>query len=228
MHSALCVPIQLLRVLDITTKETIPADRLGGAGGAPCLRHMRLACPREVPWPSLPFGAARLVSLDIEGFPTFLPHATLEKMLTALAMMPPLERLVLRAKMDSTDAAVAFEQLRHIEVGGMSIVGARQLFDHLALPAVVIIRCNVHETGIPDEVQALSQHVVAVKGRTGPLSCIHVLSREGNSGQITVRVTAWRDVDAQQQPAMDLSFERFNMHRAERFGRDSDWIAFLS
>ncbi|KAI0038598.1 hypothetical protein FA95DRAFT_1600078 [Auriscalpium vulgare] len=214
MHPALCTPMPLLRTLDLSSILQFPANLLGGAS-TPCLRHLGLACPGKLPWPSLPFAAAHLVSLEIGRFSAdSMCSATFEDVFSPLERMPALERLVLRVNIDGTDGAhrvVALEQLRHIEVGNrMRVAGVRRFLEHLALPAVVTLGCSVYGAGRNrDEVRALFQLVTAyipVKSRIGPLSSIQCKPIKTDYLP-SVKVIAWRDVDAQDQPALALTFK---------------------
>ncbi|KAI0046289.1 hypothetical protein FA95DRAFT_1402506 [Auriscalpium vulgare] len=159
----LCQSAPLLDTLDLTLHyspgiphsrpPTLPDDLLGGATGAPALRHLRLDTAGPLPWTSPLF--ARLVSLNVvrrTNPPT--STATLAAILAALDRMPALERLVLQTEPRRAGAApirpVALPQLRSLALN-TSVASGRHFLAHVVLPANARVQCNLECRGTADE-----------------------------------------------------------------------------
>ncbi|KAI0038242.1 hypothetical protein FA95DRAFT_1613541 [Auriscalpium vulgare] len=150
--SMLCQSAPLLDTLDLTLHynpgmshsrpPTFPDGLLGGAAGAPALRHLRLETPGPLPWTSPLF--ERLISLEVVHRTS--AESALADIMAALSRMPALENLVLSLFPRQADAApihpMALPQLRSL-VLTTSIASGHHFLVRIALPATASVQCNL-------------------------------------------------------------------------------------
>ncbi|KAI0049894.1 hypothetical protein FA95DRAFT_780117 [Auriscalpium vulgare] len=165
---AFCTGAPLLHTLDIFSLYFLPDNLLGGAAGAPRLRHMRVILadsllPRTLMSPLL----AQLTSLEIARGYHYGIGTALAQLLAALRKMHALERLapgfILHKNGQEPHDSVALEKLCHLQLH-TNVADARMLLEHLALPTNASVTCCLKPytaSNLPELVAALFPALVA-------------------------------------------------------------------
>ncbi|KAI0046285.1 hypothetical protein FA95DRAFT_1401684 [Auriscalpium vulgare] len=163
---ALCSPAPLLHTLDITylmagiyrmrpgalikLPPILPEGLLGGATGAPALRHLRVETQGPLPWTS-PL-LAGLKSLDLRHRSRPVVGAEVTDMFTALGGMPALEQLALQLQLCAHETApqpvVALAALRELALQ-TTVASACHILARVALPATASVQCELSCFGGP-------------------------------------------------------------------------------
>ncbi|KAI0046185.1 hypothetical protein FA95DRAFT_1413952 [Auriscalpium vulgare] len=215
MLPALCRPAPLLQNLDLTASPPFPSDRsscalpedlLGGAAGAPSLQHLALRGAH--PWTS-PL-LTHLVTLTVAQDNLAVHGVKLADALAALERIPALERIVLG--LDDNDAVevasptvIALPKLRHLDLRA-HYLGARLLFERLALPPDATIRCclSVSSLAPVGEHTAFFKCIAERAGRIARIGIKSFMWEDGDA--IIANLTVWGTARAQGAPSLVLQF----------------------
>ncbi|KAI0042522.1 hypothetical protein FA95DRAFT_561129 [Auriscalpium vulgare] len=155
---ALCTPAPLLHTLHIldpiyiwvvsNPPFTLLDGLLGGATGAPALRHLRVETKAQLPWTS-PL-LAGLKSLNVEESGRNITGAEAGEMFTALGSMHALEQLALQLRLGAPETApqpiVALPALRTLTLK-TPVASARHILARVTLPATASVRCEMGHFG---------------------------------------------------------------------------------
>ncbi|KAI0046187.1 hypothetical protein FA95DRAFT_1607110 [Auriscalpium vulgare] len=206
---AFCHAMPLLHTLHLTARlggPILPAGFLGGAAGAPALRHLSV-------WPPLPWSSPllkHLISLDITAHGITLNDTMLDEMLDALGQMRALQRLKLWFQLElsgvpgtASEHVVTLAALRHLNVFRASVVDARLLLARLELPPDTRVTCDFLSGNDPMEIEALGQTLRASSARAAAFSRIDIQEIYEQDG-VCLTVAAWRRGHTEGMPALAL------------------------
>ncbi|KAI0046270.1 hypothetical protein FA95DRAFT_1606995 [Auriscalpium vulgare] len=210
--SALCTPAPLLHTLDLISLGT-SLDQLkgllGGATGAPALRHLKTS--GLLPW-TLPL-LVHLTSLHVK-YTGISIEGTEVKMFSALGGMAALERLTLDLQLGAPAAApVALATLRELRLR-TSVASARNIMQSVTLPATACARYELRCSGATAaDLSMLFRAATACVDTSAPIVRMEItpaVTEALSWGQSAVRVVdvvAWRRADRADAPTLSLSFK---------------------